>query len=98
MENSKGTIEERVKFVISEELGADLADVKNESILTKDLGADSLDTVGVVMEIEKEFNIMIQDDIAEELTTVQHHIDIVEKLYVEEIEVDLSNENTEGRV
>lgn len=98
MENTKATIEERVKFIIAQELVSDLSDVKNESILTSDLGADSLDTVGVVMELEKEFKIMIQDDIAEELSTVQDHIDIVQKLYVEDLEVDLSNENTEGRV
>lgn len=98
MENSKGTIEERVKLLISDKLGADLEEVKGEAELRDHLGADSLDTVEVIMELEKEFKIEIQDDIAEELTTVQHHIDIVEKLYVEEIEVDLSNENVKGRV
>lgn len=98
MENSKGTIEERVKFLISDKLGADLSEVTGEAELGDHLGADSLDTVEIIMELEKEFQIVIEDEIAENLTTVQHHIDIVEKLYVEDIEVDLSNENTEVRI
>ncbi|MFH6944596.1 acyl carrier protein [Flavobacterium sp. FlaQc-50] len=94
MGNSKQTIEERVKFLISDKLGVDLEEVTNDSLLGDHLGADSLDTVEVIMEIEKEFNIVISDDIAENLETVQQHIKIVEKLYTEEIEVDLENENT----
>lgn len=98
MKNQKRTIEERVKNLISDKLGVDLDQVVGEAELRDHLGADSLDTVEVVMELEKEFDIVIQDDIAEDLRTVQQHIEIVEKLFTEDLEVDLSNENTEGRV
>ena len=98
MENTKGTIEERVKALIADKLGEDLEVVTNEAVLTDHLGADSLDTVEVIMELEKEFDIEIKDDVAEELKTVEDHVKIVEKLFIESKEVDLSNENTEGRV
>ena len=99
MENlTKGTIEERVKDLISDKLGVDLEEVVNDATLADGLGADSLDTVEIIMELEKEFNIVISDDVAEDLKTVQQHIDIVTQLYTAEMEVDLSNENTEGRV
>lgn len=96
-ETTKPTIEERVKTIISDLLGADLEDVSNESNLVNDLGADSLDTVEVIMELEKEFNIIIKDDIAENLETVKDHVNIVQTLYAEELEVDLSNTNSDSK-
>jgi acyl carrier protein len=99
MENlTKGTIEERVKELIAANLGLDLEEVVNDATLADGLGADSLDTVEIIMELEKEFNIVISDDVAEDLKTVKQHIDVVTQLYTAEMEVDLSNENTEGSV
>ncbi len=68
-------IEERVKKVIAERLGADEASIKNDSHFTDDLGADSLDLVELVMDFETEFDITIEDDEAEKITTVQTAID-----------------------
>ena len=98
MENSKQTIEQRVKNLISDKLGVDLEKVVNEAELRDHLGADSLDSVDIVMELEKEFDITITDDEAEDLNTVQQHIDIVERLVVNNAEVNLENENVDGRV
>lgn len=96
MDNSKETIEEKVKKIISNNLGVDLEEVTNSALLGIDLGADSLDAVEVIMELEKDFNIQISDNIAEDLKTVQQHIDIVEKLYIEEIKVYSHKEESEG--
>ena len=63
-------IEERVKNIIVKQLGVKEGDVKNESKFIEDLGADSLDTVELIMEFEKEFNIAIPDDQAENIATV----------------------------
>lgn len=93
MKNSKQSIEQRVKNLISDKLAIDLDLVTDEADLRNNLGADSLDTVEVIMELEKEFDIIITDDEAEELTTVKHHVDIVERLSAEEIKVNLDNEN-----
>ncbi len=71
-------IEERVKKIIVEQLGVDEAEVKNESAFVDDLGADSLDTVELVMALEEEFDTEIPDDEAEKITTVQSAIDYVE--------------------
>lgn len=68
-------IEQRVKKIVSEQLGVQLTEVKNESSFTDDLGADSLDTVELVMALEDEFEIEIPDDVAEGITTVQKAID-----------------------
>ena len=65
------SIEERVKQIIAEQLGVSLDDVKNESSFVEDLGADSLDTVELVMALEEEFDTEIPDDEAEKITTVQ---------------------------
>ncbi len=70
-------IEQRVKKIVSEQLGANEADVKNESSFVDDLGADSLDTVELVMALEEEFDCEIPDEDAEKITTVQQAIDCV---------------------
>lgn len=73
------SIEERVKKIIVDQLGADAAQVKPEASFIEDLGADSLDTVELVMALEEEFNIEIPDEEAEKITTVQSAIDYVTK-------------------
>ena len=71
------SIEERVKKIVAEQLGVKLEDVKNESSFVDDLGADSLDTVELVMALEEEFETEIPDDEAEKINTVQAAIDYV---------------------
>lgn len=71
------SIEARVKKVISERLGTDEAAIKNEAHFIDDLGADSLDLVELVMDFEGEFDITIEDEEAEQITTVQSAIDNV---------------------
>ena len=73
------SIEERVKKIIVDQLGADAAQVKPEASFIEDLGADSLDTVELVMAFEEEFDIEIPDEEAEKITTVQSAIDYVTK-------------------
>ena len=63
-------IESKVKAIIVDKLGVDEAEVKPEASFTNDLGADSLDTVELIMEFEKEFGISIPDDKAEKIGTV----------------------------
>jgi acyl carrier protein len=70
-------IEQRVKKIVAEQLGVNEADIKNESSFVDDLGADSLDTVELVMALEEEFECEIPDDEAEKITTVQQAIDYV---------------------
>ena len=72
-------IEQRVKKIVAEQLGTDLANLKNESSFIDDLGADSLDTVELVMALEEEFNTEIPDEEAEKITTVQQAIDYINK-------------------
>ncbi len=72
-------IEQRVKKIVSEQLGADKATLKNESSFIDDLGADSLDTVELVMALEEEFDTEIPDEEAEKITTVQEAIDYINK-------------------
>ena len=71
------TIEERVKKVVAERLNVKEEDIQNSSSFTEDLGADSLDTVELVMALEEEFGVEIQDDEAEKITTVQQAIDYI---------------------
>ncbi|MCK6407382.1 MAG: acyl carrier protein [Rhodocyclaceae bacterium] len=70
-------IEQRVKKIVAEQLGVNEADIKNESSFVDDLGADSLDTVELVMALEEEFETEIPDDQAEKITTVQQAIDYI---------------------
>ncbi len=71
-------IEQRVKKIVAEQLGVSEAEVKNESSFVDDLGADSLDTVELVMALEEEFECEIPDEDAEKITTVQQAIDYVQ--------------------
>jgi|TARA_B100001245_G_scaffold230190_1_gene209337 acyl carrier protein len=70
-------IEERVKTIIVKQLGVKEGDVKNESKFIEDLGADSLDTVELVMGLEEEFDTEIPDEEAEKITSVQEAIDYI---------------------
>ena len=70
-------IEARVKSVVVEQLGVEESEVKNESSFVDDLGADSLDTVELVMALEEEFGTEIPDEEAEKITTVQLAVDYV---------------------
>ena len=70
-------IEQRVKKIVSEQLGTEQGSLKNESSFINDLGADSLDTVELVMALEEEFNTEIPDEEAEKITTVQQAIDYI---------------------
>ena len=70
-------IVERVKKIVAEQLGVNEADIKNESSFVDDLGADSLDTVELVMALEEEFECEIPDEDAEKITSVQQAIDYV---------------------
>ena len=72
-------IEAKVKDIIVDKLGVDEADVKPEASFTNDLGADSLDTVELIMEFEKSFNITIPDDQAEKIATVGDAIAYIEE-------------------
>lgn len=73
------TIEERIRKIVVEQLGVKEEEVKNESSFVDDLGADSLDTVELVMALEEEFDVEIKDDEAEKITTVQQAIDFVKE-------------------
>lgn len=69
--------EARVKAIVAEQLGVDESEVKNESSFVEDLGADSLDTVELVMALEEEFETEIPDEEAEKITTVQLALDYI---------------------
>ena len=68
----------RVKNIIVDKLGVDENEVTPEASFTNDLGADSLDTVELIMEFEKEFNIAIPDDQAEKISTVGEAVSYIE--------------------
>lgn len=72
-------IEEKVKQIIVDKLSVDEAEVKNKASFANDLGADSLDTVELIMEFEKEFKISIPDDQAEKIATVGDAIAYIEE-------------------
>lgn len=71
-------IESKVKAIIVDKLGVGEAEVKNEASFANDLGADSLDTVELIMEFEKEFQIQIPDDQAEKISTVGDAVAYIE--------------------
>jgi acyl carrier protein len=71
------SIEDRVKKIVCEQLGVKDEEVTNESSFVEDLGADSLDTVELVMALEEEFETEIPDEEAEKITTVQLAIDYI---------------------
>ncbi len=72
-------IAQKVKSIIVEKLGVEESEVTPEASFTNDLGADSLDTVELIMEFEKEFNISIPDDQAENISTVGQAISYLEE-------------------
>ena len=71
------SIENEIRTIVAEQLGVDLTSVKNESKFVLDLGADSLDTVELIMAIEDRFGLEIADDDAEKIVSVQDAIDYV---------------------
>ena len=72
-------VSSRVKAIIVDKLGVDENEVVPEASFTNDLGADSLDTVELIMEFEKEFDIQIPDDQAENIVSVGQAIEFIEK-------------------
>ncbi len=73
------SVAERVIDIVAGQLGVDKEKVKPETSFVNDLGADSLDTVELVMELEEEFDIDIPDDAAEKIQTVGQAIEFIEK-------------------
>jgi len=71
------TIAEQVKSIVAEQLGVKEEEVTNDASFVEDLGADSLDTVELVMALEEEFETEIPDEKAEKITTVQEAIDYI---------------------
>jgi acyl carrier protein len=71
------SVEDQVRAIIAEQLGVKTDEIKNDASFVDDLGADSLDTVELVMALEEEFETEIPDEEAEKITTVQHAIDYV---------------------
>ena len=72
------SVEEKVKEIIVDQLGVDEKQVKSEASFIDDLGADSLDTVELVMALEEEFDIEIPDEDAEKIASVQNAVDYIE--------------------
>lgn len=72
-------VEERVKSIIVEQLGVDADEVTPDASFVEDLGADSLDTVELIMAFEEEFGVEISDDEAEKIRKVRDAIDFIEK-------------------
>ena len=80
---AESEIAKRVKDVIVDKLGVEASEVNAEASFANDLGADSLDTVEMIMELDKEFGISIPDDKAENITTVGDAIEYIEKAVAE---------------
>ncbi len=78
-ELTKSDIESKVKNIIVEKLGVDEGEVTLEASFTNDLGADSLDTVELIMEFEKEFDIQIPDEQAEGIATVGDAVSYIDE-------------------
>ncbi|WP_044304395.1 acyl carrier protein [Richelia intracellularis] len=74
---SQEDILNKVQSIVSEQLSVDAAEVKPDANFANDLGADSLDTVELVMALEEEFDIEIPDEDAEKITTVQQAVDYI---------------------
>ncbi|NNM59305.1 MAG: acyl carrier protein [Legionellales bacterium] len=74
------SIEQRVKKIVIEQLGVKEEDVRPDASFVDDLGADSLDTVELIMALEEEFEAEIPDEDAEKIVTVQNAIDYVKKI------------------
>ncbi len=72
-------IDERVKAIIAEKLGVSEEQVTNEATFTQDLGADSLETVELMLDLEKEFEVSIPDDVSDKIQTVGQAIEFIEK-------------------
>nr|YP_009397467.1 acyl carrier protein [Dasyclonium flaccidum]ARW66653.1 acyl carrier protein [Dasyclonium flaccidum] len=70
---------EKVRSIVAQQLGVDRQQVKLETNFAEDLGADSLDTVELVMAIEEEFNIQISDEDAEKIATLNHAVEFIQK-------------------
>jgi acyl carrier protein len=73
------SVEERVKSIIVEQLGVDAEEVTPEASFVEDLGADSLDTVELIMAFEEEFGVEISDDEAEKIRKVKDAVDYIDK-------------------
>jgi len=73
------SIENKVREIIAKQLEVDVKDVTNEASFLEDLGADSLDVVELIMEMEEKFGIQIPDEDAEKIKTVQDAIDYIKK-------------------
>ena len=72
-------MEEKIKEIIAKQLGVDISEVKPEASFVDDLGADSLDTVELVMAFEENFNVQIPDEDAEKILKVQDALDYIKK-------------------
>jgi acyl carrier protein len=79
MEDNPMSVEERVKSIIVEQLGVDADEVQPEASFVEDLGADSLDTVELIMAFEEEFGVEISDDEAEKIRKVKDAVEYIEK-------------------
>ena len=71
------SVEDRVKKIVSDQLGVSMDEVQNDSAFVDDLGADSLDTVELVMALEEEFDLEIADEDAEKISTVNEAVDYI---------------------
>jgi len=71
------SVEERVKKIVSDQLGKDVEDIQSDSSFVDDLGADSLDTVELVMALEEEFDLEIADEDAEKISTVNEAVSYI---------------------
>ena len=82
------SVEERVIAIVAEQLGVPKERITRDTSFVNDLGADSLDTVELVMELEEEFDINIPEDAAEKIQTVGQAIDHIEKAISAKLETD----------